>query len=143
LHIALADTDPLIWRRIEVPVDATLKMIHDCIQGAMGWLDYHLWEFEADGRRYGAPDPDWPENDLLSAKNMKLGTLLGRGARQIEYIYDMGDNWHHVIIVEEIGEGCEGVKYPRYVAGARRAPPEDDAATIPPLPQRPEMPLTH
>ncbi len=22
LHIALADTDPLIWRRVEVPVDA-------------------------------------------------------------------------------------------------------------------------
>jgi len=48
LHIALADTDPLIWRRVYVPVEANLKMLHDVIQGAMGWLDYYLWEFEAD-----------------------------------------------------------------------------------------------
>ncbi|HKX77972.1 MAG TPA: hypothetical protein VJM34_05595 [Novosphingobium sp.] len=37
LHIALADTDPTIWRKVDVPVDATLKMLHDIIQGAMGW----------------------------------------------------------------------------------------------------------
>lgn len=59
LHIALADTEPLIWRRIDFPLDASLKQLHDAIQGAMGWFDYHLWEFEtADGRRYGLPDPD-------------------------------------------------------------------------------------
>jgi len=40
----------------------------------MGWLDYHLWEFEAGDRRYGLPDPDWPDDSLFAAKNTKLKT---------------------------------------------------------------------
>ena len=45
IRITLADTDPSIWRRVDVPVEASLKMLHDVIQGAMGWHDYHLWEY--------------------------------------------------------------------------------------------------
>jgi hypothetical protein len=28
------------------------------IQAAMGWLDYHLWEFTANERKYGMRLPD-------------------------------------------------------------------------------------
>ena len=129
LHIALADTDPLIWRRVDVPVDASLKMLHDVIQGAMGWLDYHLWEFEAGDRRYGVPDPDWEDDGLLAAKNAKLKTLLDRDLRQFLYTYDMGDNWEHIVTVEAVRQGEPGIKYPRYVEGERRAPPEDCGGT--------------
>lgn len=51
LHIALADTIPTVWRRIDFPVDANLKLLHDAIQCAMGWLDCHLWDFEAGRKR--------------------------------------------------------------------------------------------
>lgn len=129
LHIALADTDPSIWRRIEVPVDANLKMLHDVIQGAMGWLDYHLWEFEAGDRRYGTPDPDWPDDRMFAAKNTKLKTLIDRGVRQILYTYDMGDNWEHIVTLEAIEDGEAGTKYPRYVEGEHRTPPEDCGGT--------------
>jgi len=129
LHIALADTDPLIWRRVDVPVDANLKMLHDVIQGAMGWLDYHLWEFEAGDKRYGVPDPDWEDDSLLAAKNARLKALLDRDIRQFLYTYDMGDNWEHIVTVEEIRDGEPGTKYPRYVEGERRAPPEDCGGT--------------
>lgn len=129
LHIALADTDPLIWRRVEVPVDASLKMLHDVIQGAMGWLDYHLWEFEAEDRRYGVPDPEWKDDRLFAAKNTRLKTLLDRGVRRFLYTYDMGDNWEHILIVEAIEDGQSRTKYPRYVDGERRAPPEDCGGT--------------
>jgi len=125
LHIALADTDPLIWRRVEVPVDVSLKMLHDVVQGAMGWLDYHLWEFEADDRRYGVPGPDWTDDSLFAARNTRLKTLLDRGIRQFVYTYDMGDTWEHVVTLEAIEDGQPGIKYPRYVDGERRAPPED------------------
>ena len=40
----------------------------------MRWLDYHLWEFEAGDRRYGLPDPDWPDDSLFAAKNTKPKT---------------------------------------------------------------------
>jgi hypothetical protein len=129
LHIVLADTDPLIWRRVDVPVDASLKMLHDVIQGAMGWLDYHLWEFEADDKRYGLPDPDWDDDTLFAAKNIKLKALLDRGVRQLLYTYDMGDNWEHVVTVEAVEAGQPATKYPRYVDGERRAPPEDVGGT--------------
>jgi hypothetical protein len=129
LHVALADTDPLIWRRVDVPVDANLKMLHDVIQGAMGWLDYHLWEFEADDKRYGVPDPTWKDDRLIAAKNTKLKTLLDRGVRQFLYSYDMGDNWEHIITLEAVRHGEADTKYPRYVDGERRAPPEDCGGT--------------
>lgn len=129
LHIALADTDPSIWRRVEVPVEASLKMLHDVIQGAMGWLDYHLWEFEAGDRRYGVIDPDWPDDRLFAAKNIKLKALLERNIRQFFYTYDMGDNWEHIVTVEAVEDGAPGTKYPRYVEGEHRAPPEDCGGT--------------
>jgi len=125
LHITLADTDPLIWRRVEMPVQASLKMLHDVIQGAMGWYDCHLWEFELDDGRYGVPDPGWPDDRLFAAKNIKLKALLDRGVRRFLYTYDMGDNWEHLITVEAVTNGDPDTKYPRYVGGSRRAPPED------------------
>ena len=125
LHIALADTAPTVWRRIEFPVDASLKQLHDAIQCAMGWLDCHLWDFETSGKRYGIPDPDWGLDETVAAKNTKLASLLNRGIRQFVYTYDMGDNWEHLLTVESIRESEPGTKYPRYVEGSRRAPPED------------------
>ena len=129
LHIALADTDPRIWRRVDVPADGNLKMLHDIIQGAMGWMDYHLWEFEVGDKRYGLPDPEWPDDSLFAAKNTKLKALLDREVRQFIYTYDMGDNWEHLITLEAVNNGEPGTKYPRYVDGARRAPPEDVGGT--------------
>jgi len=125
LHIALADTDPLIWRRVEVPVEASLKMLHDIIQGAMGWLDCHLWEFKADDKRYGLPDPGWADDSLFAARNIKLKSLLDRGISQLTYTYDMGDNWEHIVTVETAEAGHPDTGYPRYVDGERRVPLED------------------
>lgn len=129
LHIALTDTDTLIWRRVDVPIDASLKILHDVIQGAMGWLDYHLWEFEAVDKRYGVPDPDWEDHRLLAAKNAKLKVVLDHGIRQFLYTYDVGDNWDHIVTIEAVRDGEPGTKYPRYVEGERRAPPEDCGGT--------------
>jgi hypothetical protein len=47
LRIELEDIEPLIWRRVAVPTSMNLKAVHDVIQATMGWLDYHLWQFEA------------------------------------------------------------------------------------------------
>ncbi len=127
LRISLSDTDPEIWRIVDVPVEASFKMIHDVIQAAMGWQDYHLWEFEAGERRYGLPDREWP--DVTAAKNTKLMTLIDRGTRQLDYTYDMGDNWHHTIVIEAVGPGQPDTKCPRYIDGARRCPPEDSGGT--------------
>lgn len=51
LRISLDDIRPEIWRVVEIQTSASLKAVHDVIQAAMGWQDYHLWDFEAGGRR--------------------------------------------------------------------------------------------
>lgn len=129
LRISLADTEPEVWRRVDVPFTASLKMLHDIIQAAMGWEDYHLWEFEAEERRYAPPDPEWPDQELTAAKNVKLGTLIERGVRHLIYTYDMGDNWEHRVFLEAVRSGDADTKYPRFIDGACRCPPEDVGGT--------------
>ena len=52
LRISLDDIRPEIWRAAEIQTSARLKAVHDVIQAAMGWRDYHLYAFDAGGRRY-------------------------------------------------------------------------------------------
>ena len=127
LRIELEDIEPLIWRRAAVPTSMNLKALHRVIQAAMGWLDYHLWEFTADGGKYGMllpNDPDWNER-IKDAAKTELSRLLAGGVKQIDYVYDMGDNWQHRIIVEKLKTAEPGVLYPQFLGGERRCPPED------------------
>lgn len=50
LRITLKDSDPPIWREVEVPTSITLKVLHDIVQVTMGWLDYHLMQFVIGGQ---------------------------------------------------------------------------------------------
>ena len=45
--------------------------------------------------------------------------------RAIDYVYDMGDNWQHRIIVEKLKAVESGVRNPQFLGGERRCPPED------------------
>jgi hypothetical protein len=97
--------------------------LHKVIQAAMGWLDYHLWEFVVDDRKYGMPDPDRPH--VKSGASTKLANILASGMTEFDYVYDFGDNWEHRIIVEQTADAETGAKYPRFLGGERRCPPED------------------
>lgn len=63
----LSNTEPLVWRRVQVPEDYSFWDLHVAIQDAMGWLDYHLHEFTvidpdtSSGIRLGIPDEDSPD----------------------------------------------------------------------------------
>jgi len=127
LRIELVDIEPLIWRRVAVPTSMNLKALHRVIQAAIGWLDYHLWEFTADGGKYGMllpDDPDWNER-IEDAAKAKLSALLTTGVQEISYVYDMGDNWQHRIIVEKLNTAEPGALYPRFLGGEKRCPPEN------------------
>ena len=127
LRIELERIEPLIWRRVAVRTSMNLKAVHSVIQAAMGWLDSHLWEFSANGRKYSMlvpNDADWNERIKDVAKT-KLSALLTIGAREISYVYDMGDNWQHRIIVEKLKAAEPGTPYPQFLGGERRCPPED------------------
>ncbi|MFN4212096.1 MAG: plasmid pRiA4b ORF-3 family protein, partial [Devosia sp.] len=124
LHIQLDDVEPAIWRRVEVPLTSTLKAVHAVIQAAMLFEDYHLFQFEIGDRRYGYPDPDWGD-EMRDARYIRLSAILARGETRFTYTYDFGDDWRHSVVVEEVAAADPMVDYPRFVDGARRAPPED------------------
>ena len=69
-------------------------------------------------------DPDWNER-IRNAATTKLSALLNGGVREIGYVYDMGDNWQHRIIVEKLKVAETGALYPQFLGGERRCPPED------------------
>ena len=131
LMVELDFMSPTIWRRIEVPLTATLRQMHDAIQAAMLFESYHLFEFriEFDGemRRYAVPDPDddFYGVKTYDAKNVRLGALVDRGVKTFSYTYDFGDDWRHTITIESVAAADASVDYPRFVEGEHRAPPED------------------
>ena len=127
LRIEIEEIEPLIWRRVAVRTSLNLKALHKVVQASMGWLDYHLWEFTADGRKYGIlipDDPDWNRR-INNAASTKLSALLTTAVTGLGYVYDFGDDWKHRIIVEDIKPAEAGASYPRFLGGERRCPPED------------------
>ena len=106
IRIELVDTDPLIWREVEVATSISLKTLHAVIQAAFGWRNYHLWEFSLGKRPYGAPsDEDWGEEPLVDAGKVRLADLLGPSKTKIDYMYDFGDSWEHRLTVSDVRAG--------------------------------------
>jgi hypothetical protein len=127
LKITLRGLRPPVWRRVRVPRDITLRMLHRVIQAAMAWQDYHLHEFEIGDRRYGEPDDEALPGDerTYNESNVKLGALIDRGVERFRYVYDFGDGWEHEIVVEKALPLDPERPYPSLVTGKRACPPED------------------
>jgi Plasmid pRiA4b ORF-3-like protein len=126
IRIELLETDPLIWRVVEVPTSITLKVLHDIIQIVLGWFDCHLWRFTIGGLSYGPPMPG-NQRDAAprDATKVRLRDVLDPGTTMIDYLYDFGDSWKHRLTVTDIRQGDPDVSYPHYVGGEWAGPPED------------------
>lgn len=128
--ITLKDVSPSIWRRIQVPETYTFWDLHVAIQDAMGWTDTHLHEFlmtdPSSGVevRIGLPDEEFDIVDLPGWE-LRIARYFSPENRVAEYTYDFGDDWEHVIELEQIIPRQEGVDYPVCLAGERACPPED------------------
>jgi hypothetical protein len=113
--------NPPVWRRVLVPAAIRLDRLHEVIQAAMGWQNYHLHAFVDGQTYYGVPDPDLPYRDEHTTK---LNDLAAPGDRLL-YNYDFGDDWDHEILIEEATVATPDGRYPRCVAGEAACPPED------------------
>jgi hypothetical protein len=113
------------------------------LQAAFDWTDSHLHRFvlddEAwgDGEKYLCPhDVEEGEDDGVPASDVRLDEVLAAPGDVLTYLYDYGDDWHHRLVVEQVGPTVEDV---RLLAGHGAAPPEDsggigdwDAGEAPP-----------
>ena len=125
LRIELQYIEPLIWRRVLVPVNIALPDLHKVFQAAMGWTDCHLHSFTIDNKRYGIPDDDFPELRIVNEKGRFLNLVLAETVREFTYEYDFGDQWDHRVVVESTPKAKPEFPYPLCVAGERACPPED------------------
>jgi hypothetical protein len=122
--ITLNGIRPPIWRRFLVPEGLSLSRLHDVIQDVMGWTDSHLHGFHRNGERFGIPDPDFDEERVVDESTVTVKDLGLSLKDRLEYEYDFGDGWEHVLTVEKVLEAREQ-KTPVCLKGARSCPPED------------------
>lgn len=125
---------PVIWRRLHIDSEADFEALHFAIQYSFGWKSAHLWEFAA--KPFTAPRiaPILGEDDLyglaleeeegvLGAPETLLSQFLNTPKQKFCYLYDMGDNWEHEILVEKILAGT--LENALCLAGEGACPPED------------------
>jgi hypothetical protein len=127
--ITLRDSDPPIWRRIQVQ-DCTLDELHEHIQTAMGWTNSHLHQFHIKGERYGDPEllnDGFEDFACIDSTKTILSDILPKTGKRFSfaYEYDFGDGWQHEIVFEGCPKVDPKAKYPVCLEGERACPPED------------------
>jgi hypothetical protein len=132
-QITLHDTQPPIWRRIQVK-DCTLDKLHDHLQTAMGWTNSHLHHFKIGEQQYGDPmllEESFAEMNYEDSTSTKLSQILPKTGQRFrfEYEYDFGDSWEHEVLFEGCVRAERGQGYPLCLEGARACPPEDVGST--------------
>ncbi|ABL71238.1 MULTISPECIES: plasmid pRiA4b ORF-3 family protein [Paracoccus] len=127
LHVSLAEIEPEIWRRLVVPCDWTLDRLHPVLQAAFGWTDSHLHEFRIGGLRYGDPallDDGFGGPRVFDSTEVRLQDFVGHDVG-FTYAYDFGDDWQHLIRIEDWSALDPAPRHALCLEGARARPPED------------------
>src|SRR5579872_2271420 len=105
LKITVTDTEPPIWRRVEVASASTLKDLHTVIQAAMGWQNYHLYRFHVGHEAINGPgvgDPGLQGQRSMTAARVSIDDLINGRVKRFGYLYDMGDSWEHEVRIEKV-----------------------------------------
>ena len=124
--VTLIGINPPIWRRIQVEGGCTLAQFHRVLQSAVGWENYHLYMFRIGSKEYGPRDPEHDGGwNPIDAKRTRLSAVLPSVGTTLTYVYDLGDNWQHELLLEAIVMRSSDFVYPRCTAGERNCPPED------------------
>lgn len=124
----VAESAPLIWRRIQVPNKATWWDLHVALQDGFAWEDRHLHEFDLGpgkngGRlRVGLPFED---EETIRGWERRLTPDLEAGLQTCLYLYDFGDDWHVALVYEGRVAPEAPFRWSRCVGGAVAAPLED------------------
>lgn len=121
-------TKPPVWRKIRVPGSYSLHQLHEVIQVAFGWGNYHLYQFSEKGylsrERYGILDEiDYTDPELKDSLTISCEAIFTHIGQKYTYIYDFGDDWTHKITIEDIIDAktiC-----PELISGKGACPPED------------------
>lgn len=124
LRVIIKGISPLIWRRLLVPGDYSIADLHYILQIAFDWDNVHLHRFEIYSKEYGIGY----EGGMSFSDNprkVRLADFKFRRGEKFLYEYDFGDNWEHLIRVEDILKPDLKKNYPLCTGGKHLAPIED------------------
>jgi hypothetical protein len=128
LHIAIAFSDPLIWRRVQVPGKLTLAQLSEVIQQSMGWSNSEMHQFMI-GKISYEPAMGSGGSIRISKRfdeNKYTVHSVEEGMRFLfTYLYDAGDGWEHEVSLEEIVQSPPELKHSVLLAGEMSCPPEE------------------
>ncbi len=134
-EVKLLEVKPAIWRSFLLRSNSSFYDLHDTIQKACGWDNYHLFEFRTtDGNRSIATSPNL-ETDPYSyesapvANELKLDDYFDEIQDKCIYIYDFGDYWEHLVTLKQT-QVING-SFKRKLTGGKRAFPLEDCGGTP------------
>lgn len=120
------------YRRVIVPANFSLLELHVVIQLVFGWENYHLHHFMSMAKNgkprsrlhvpveYKIPekyDDPFLMNEMKDERVYKLSDVFSEENPFLEYEYDFGACWEHVIKFEGVIEENADCEYPMCVDG--------------------------
>ena len=141
VRIDIKEAKPPIWRRLELGSDMLLNDLHEVIQASFGWTDSHLhrfslgtsvWDpgvetylsgFDLDDGDLGRGD--FGEADGIAETDVRLDEVLVEAGDRLQYVYDYGDSWEHVVRLEKVIDRSAQAAWAVCTDGRRGGPPED------------------
>ena len=121
LKVSLSGSRPPVWRRVRLPVTATLADLHQVILVLFGWDGDHLHLFQAGKKQYSDPFVNLEQTGDDDA--VRVRDVLSPGGK-ISYTYDLGACWEHEIVLEQTVPRDPGQDYPVCVAYKGDSPVE-------------------
>ena len=104
--------------------DSGIATLHDLLQIAFDWSDFHLHRFVIRSKEYGVSRMGCT-TFTTDARKVLLSQFRFRVNERFLYEYDLGDLWQHQVRFEGVWP-IRGKKiYPVWVGGACASPPED------------------
>jgi hypothetical protein len=119
VKVWLLGVSPMVWRRVLVHSDCTLRELHGVFQVAIGWEGIHLYQFCLRAARYGL----WELS--ASSPDVTLSALQFRKGARFAYEYDLNIPWCHEVRIEDRRQPEVGKSYPTCIGGSGACPPED------------------
>ena len=81
IKVTLKGVSPPVWRRVLVSADMTLGDLHEVLQIAMGWGNYHMHDFSIGKQQFSSHDLAYADLGLPAGAWSCLSCLQGRQAK--------------------------------------------------------------
>ena len=130
LRIELENSEPLIWRELEVPSNLCLTSLAQAILLAFGWNEDHLHQFLESRKNHYATSLNELGGTLYpgtkDGSRYGVSHLLKKQGDSVLFEYDYGDSWYHKVKLKSVADYADyETKAVRLIGGANACPPDD------------------